>query len=114
MHTRHRIAGLLLSTLMLCSGIATAAQTPAKAITPLRGTIGKLVNANGRTLTVKYGDRQKNVIVPDDTPVVTINPGDRGLLKPGTHIVLFSATNDKGERVATRISAGKDGTVPPM
>lgn len=36
MHTRHRIAGLLLSTLMLCSGIATAAQTPAKAITPLR------------------------------------------------------------------------------
>lgn len=208
MHTRHRIAGLLLSTLMLCSGIATAAQTPAKAITPLRGTIdqvsdtalqisnrqgekvdvklndktqvfsvakgsiddikpdsfigtaavpqadgslkalevhvfaaslrgtgeghspwesadgkintmtngtiGKLVNANGRTLTVKYGDRQKKVIVPDDTPVVTINPGDRGLLKPGTHIVLFSATNDKGERVATRISAGKDGTVPPM
>ena len=82
--------------------------------TMTNGTIGKLVNANGRTLTVKYGDRQKNVIVPDDTPVVTINPGDRGLLKPGTHIVLFSATNDKGERVATRISAGKDGTVPPM
>ena len=42
MHTRHRIAGLLLSTLMLCSGIATAAQTPAKAITPLRGTIDQV------------------------------------------------------------------------
>lgn len=209
MQTRHRsIAGLLLSTLMLCSGIATAAQTPGKAIAPLRGTvdqvsdtslqvsdrkgekvvvklndktqifsvakgsaedikpdsfigtaavpqadgslkalevhvfaaslrgtgeghspwesadgkintmtngtIGKLVNTNGRTLTVKYGDRQKNVIVPDNTPVVTIDPGDRSLLKPGTHVVLFSATDDKGERVATRISAGKDGTVPPM
>ncbi len=208
MHTRHRLAGLLLSSLMLCSGIAAAAQAPGKAIAPLRGTIdkvsdaqlqltdrkgeklevklndkthvyivskgstedikpdsiigtaavpqadgnlkalevhvfaaslrgtgeghspwesadgkintmtngtiGKLVNANGRTLTVKYGDQQKNVIVPDDTPVVTIDPGDRSLLKPGTHIVLFSATDDQGERVATRISAGKDGTVPPM
>lgn len=207
MQTHHRIAGLLLSTLMMCSGIA-AAQAPGKAVAPLRGTItqasdsqlqltdrkgekvevelndktqvfsvakgsaedikadsfigtaavpqadgslkalevhvfaaslrgtgeghspwesadgkintmtngtiGKLVNANGRTLTVKYGDQQKNVIVPDDTPVVTIDPGDRALLKPGTHIVLFSTTDDKGKRVATRISAGKNGTVPPM
>ncbi|MEO3991814.1 hypothetical protein [Pseudocitrobacter cyperus] len=207
MHTHQRIAGLLLSTLMMCSGIASA-QTASKAIAPLRGTIdqvtdsrleltdrkgekvevklndktqvfsvskgspedikadsfigtaavpqadgslkalevhvfapslrgtgeghspwesadgktntmtngtiGKLVNTNGRTLTVNYGNQQKNVIVPDDTPIVTIDPGDRSLLKPGTHIVLFSAADDKGERVATRISAGKNGTVPPM
>lgn len=208
MRPQHRIAGLLLSTLMLCSGIASAAQAPAKAIAPLRGTvdqvsesrlqvtdrkgekvevklndrtqvfsvakgsaadikpdsfigtaavpqadgslkalevhvfaaslrgtgeghspwesadgkintmtngtIGKLVNANGRTLTVNYNNQQKTVIVPEDTPIVTIDPGDRSLLKPGAHIVLFSATDDKGERVATRISAGKNGTVPPM
>ncbi|HEI8866355.1 hypothetical protein [Serratia sp. AKBS12] len=208
MLTRHRIAGLLLSSLMMCSGIAAAAQTPGKAIAPLRGTIdqvsdtqlqltdrkgskidvklndqtqvfsvakgsaddikpdsfigtaavpqadgtlkalevhvfaaslrgtgeghspwesadgkvdtmtngtvGKLVNANGRTLTVNYGNQQKTVIVPDDVPIVTLDPGDRSLLKPGAHIVLFSATDAKGDRVATRISAGKDGTVPPM
>ncbi|BFO11666.1 hypothetical protein GGER_41760 [Serratia rubidaea] len=78
------------------------------------GTVGKLVNANGRTLTVNYNNQQKTVIVPDGTPIVTLDPGDRSLLKPGAHIVLFSATDDKGERVATRISAGKDGTVPPM
>lgn len=207
MHQRHRIAALLLSTLMLCSGIA-AAQTPGKAIAPLRGTveqatdsqlqitdrkgeklsvklndktqvfsvsegsaadikpdsfigtaavpqangslkalevhvfdaslrgtgeghspwesadgkintmtngtIGKLVNSDGRTLTVNYGNQQKTVIVPEDTPIVTIAPGDRSLLTPGAHIVLFSAVDDKGERVATRISAGKNGTVPPM
>ncbi len=207
MHTRHRLAGLLLSSLMLCSGMAVA-QTSGKALAPLRGTveqvsetqlhvtdrkgekvnvklndktqvfsvsegsasdikpdsfigtaavpqadgslkalevhvfaaslrgtgeghspwesadgkintmtngtIGKLVNANGRTLTVNYNNQQKTVIVPEDTPIVTINPGDRSLLKPGTHIVLFSATDDKGERVATRISAGENGTVPPM
>jgi hypothetical protein len=63
---------------------------------------------------VTYGNQQKTVNVPEDVPIVTLDPGDRSLLKPGAHIVLFSATDDKGERVATRISAGKDGTVPPM
>lgn len=82
--------------------------------TMTNGTVGKLVNANGRTLTVNYNNQQKTVIVPDGTPIVTLDPGDRSLLKPGAHIVLFSAADDKGERVATRISAGKDGTVPPM
>lgn len=85
-----------------------------KVDTMTNGTVGKLVNANGRTLTVNYNNQQKTVIVPDGTPIVTLDPGDRSLLKPGAHIVLFSATDDKGERIATRISAGKDGTVPPM
>ncbi|AML57177.1 hypothetical protein AXX16_1458 [Serratia rubidaea] len=85
-----------------------------KVDTMTNGTVGKLVNANGRTLTVNYNNQQKTVIVPDGTPIVTLDPGDRSLLKPGAHIVLFSAADDKGERVATRISAGKDGTVPPM
>lgn len=78
------------------------------------GTVGKLVKSNGRTLTVTYGNQQKTVVVPEDVPIVTLDPGDLSLLKPGVHIVLFSAVNDKGERIATRISAGKDGTVPPM
>ncbi|HEJ7135774.1 TPA: hypothetical protein SMF84_000765 [Serratia marcescens] len=208
MITRHRIAGLLLSTLLLSSGLAAAAQPPGKVIAPLRGTIsqvadgnlqltdrkgetlsvklndqtkvlsvskatlddikpdsfigtaavpqpdgtlkalevhvfaaslrgtgeghsdwesadgkvdtmtngtvGKLLKSNGRTLTVTYGNQQKTVVVPEDVPIVTLDPGDLSLLKPGVHIVLFSAVNDKGERIATRISAGKDGTVPPM
>ena len=82
--------------------------------TMTNGTVGKLVKSNGRTLTVTYGNQQKTVIVPEDVPIVTLDPGDLSLLKPGVHIVLFSAVNDKGERIATRISAGKDGTVPPM
>ncbi|WP_061797588.1 hypothetical protein [Serratia ficaria] len=208
MITRHRIAGLLLSSLLLCSGAAAAAQAPGKVIAPLRGTIeqvsdsslqltdrkgekisvklnqqtkvlsvskatlddikpdsfigtaavpqpdgtlkalevhvfaaslrgtgeghsawesadgkvdtmtngtvGKLVKSNGRTLTVNYGNQQKTVAVPEDVPIVTLDPGDLSLLKPGVHIVLFSAADAQGQRVATRISAGKDGTVPPM
>ncbi|MFH8135725.1 hypothetical protein ABU178_16335 [Pantoea osteomyelitidis] len=82
--------------------------------TMTNGTVGKLVNSNGRTLTVKYHDAQKTVVVPDDVPVVLLTPGDRSLLKPGAKIVLFAMKDDKGDLVARGISAGKDGVTPPM
>ncbi|AYA06324.1 MULTISPECIES: hypothetical protein [Rahnella] len=82
--------------------------------TMTNGTVGKLVNSNGRTLTVKYHDAEKTVIVPDDVPVVLLAPGDRSLLKPGTKIVLFAMKDDKGALVARGIAAGKDGIAPPM
>ncbi|PLR35347.1 hypothetical protein [Chimaeribacter arupi] len=85
-----------------------------KVNTMTNGTVGKLVQANGRTLTVTYHNEQKTVQVPDDVPVVTIAPGDRSLLKPGTHVVLFAMKDAQGNLVARGISAGKDGTVPPM
>ncbi len=82
--------------------------------TMTNGTVGKLVNSNGRTLTVKYHDAEKTVIVPDDVPVVLLAPGDRSLLKPGTKIVLFAMKDDKGALVARGFAAGKDGIAPPM
>ncbi|WP_016943865.1 hypothetical protein [Dickeya zeae] len=85
-----------------------------KSGTMTNGTVGKLVNSNGRTLTVTYNGGQKTVVVPDDVPIVSIAPGDRSLLKPGAHIVLFSRLDDQGKRIAVAVSAGKDGTVPPM
>ena len=51
MITRHRFAGLLLSTLMLCSGAATAAQTPGKVIAPLRGVIDQVSDTSLPDLT---------------------------------------------------------------
>ena len=82
--------------------------------TMTNGTVGKLVNSNGRTMTVKVKDLEKTVIVPDDVPVVLITPGSRDLLKPGTKVVLHGAKDDKGQLVARGISAGKDGLTPPM
>jgi hypothetical protein len=82
--------------------------------TMTNGTVGKLVNTNGRTMTVKVKDQEKTVIVPDDVPVVLISPGDRSLLKPGTHVVLFAMKDEKGQWVARGVSAGKDGITPPM
>lgn len=82
--------------------------------TMTNGTVGKLVNSNGRTMTVKVKDQEKTVTVPDDVPVVLITPADRSVLKAGTKVVLFAMTNDKGQLVARGISAGKDGLTPPM
>ncbi len=56
-------------------------------------------------------------MVPEDVPIVTLDPGDLSLLKPGVHIVLFSAVNYKGadgSLTALAISVGKDGVTPPM
>jgi len=82
--------------------------------TMTNGTVGKLVESNGRKMTVKYHDKEKTITVPDDVPVVLIAPGDRSLLKPGTKVVLFAMKDDKGQPVARGISAGKDGLTPPM
>ena len=41
------------------------------------GTVGSLVNANGRTITITYKGGEKKVVVPDDVPFVTYEPADR-------------------------------------
>ncbi|MFZ4834613.1 hypothetical protein [Rouxiella sp. Mn2063] len=82
--------------------------------TMTNGTVGKLVNSNGRTLTVKYQNGEKTVVVPDDVPVVLLAPADRSLLKAGAHIVLFATKDAQGTLTARGIAAGKDGVVPPM
>jgi len=82
--------------------------------TMTNGTVGQLVKANGRTMTVKYQNGEKKVIVPDDVPVVTLSPGDRSLLKTGAHVILFPATADVKPIVAGRIIVGVNGTIPPM
>ncbi|WP_455824272.1 DUF5666 domain-containing protein [Pseudomonas graminis] len=78
------------------------------------GTVGDLVVSNGRTLTVKYKGGEQKIVVPDDVPIVNLEPGDRSLLKPGTKVVLFAAQGADGKITAQAISAGKDGVTPPM
>ena len=84
MHTRHRIAGLLLSTLMLCSGIATAAQTPAKAITPLRGTIDQ-VSDTALQISNRQGEKV-DVKLNDKTQVFSVAKGSIDDIKPDSFI----------------------------
>ena len=78
------------------------------------GTVGDLVTTNGRVLTLKYKGGEKQVLVPDDVPIVNLVAGDRSLLKVGTKVVLFAAKGADASLTAGFISAGKDGVTPPM
>lgn len=78
------------------------------------GTVGDLVVSNGRTLTVKYKGGEQKIVVPEDVPIVNLEPGDRSLLKPGVKVVMFAAKGADGTITAQAISAGKDGVTPPM
>jgi hypothetical protein len=78
------------------------------------GTVGNVVVSNGRTITVKYADGEKRIVIPNDVPIVKLEPGDRSLLVPGAHIVLFANKGADGALTARFISAGKAGVVPPM
>jgi hypothetical protein len=69
---------------------------------------------DGQTLTVKYKDGEKKILVPSDVPIVTFVPGDKGELKPGAAIFVGAAkAQPDGTLQAARIAVGR-GIVPPM
>jgi len=67
----------------------------------------------GRTLKLRYKDGDKTVVVPPGAPVVTLKPGDRGLLVQGARVMVTAQLRD-GRPTALRALAGRDGFVPPM
>ena len=82
--------------------------------TMTNGTVGDVTASNGETLTVTYKGGQQTVMVPEGTPIVTLAPGERSMLVPGAHIIVFGDKAADGAITALRILAGKDGLVPPM
>ncbi|WP_454721034.1 MULTISPECIES: hypothetical protein [Cupriavidus] len=78
------------------------------------GTVGSVVVSDGRTITVKYPEGEKRIVIPGDVPIVNLEPGDRSLLVPGAHVVLFASKAADGALTARFVSAGKNGVVPPM
>jgi Cu/Ag efflux protein CusF len=82
--------------------------------TMTNGTVGDMVTATGgNTLTVKYKDGEKKIVVGPDVPVVRYVVTDRGELKPGAHIVALNAVKKPdGSIDAPRINVGRDGLVP--
>jgi hypothetical protein len=82
--------------------------------TMTNGTVGDLVGSKGRTLTVKYKGGEKTVIVPDDVPIVSIEPGTRALLTPGAHVIVFASKGVDGSLTAISVNVGEHGLTPPM
>src|SRR3979490_254273 len=74
-----------------------------------------VTGVDGYTLTVKYQDGDKKIIVPPDVPIVTFAPGDKADLKPGTKIFIGASKKlPDGTLQAARVNYGKDGLTPPM
>ena len=69
--------------------------------------------AHSRRLTLTYKGGEKVVIVPEGVPIVMVEPGDRSLLTPGAHVVVFAAPQPDGALLAERVTVGKNGFVPP-
>ena len=70
--------------------------------------------AGERRLKLTYKGGEKTVVVPENTPLVMIEPADRSLLTPGTHVIVYGATQADGRLAAERVSIGKNGFVPPL
>ncbi|WP_213773621.1 hypothetical protein [Bradyrhizobium sp. dw_78] len=78
-------------------------------------TVAESVAANdGRTLTVKYKDGEKQVEISPDTPVVTFVPGERSELKAGAKVIAFIRKLPDGSFETDRVNVGRDGLTPPM
>lgn len=74
-----------------------------------------VTGSDGHTLTVKYKDGEKKLVVTPETVVVVYAPGDKADLKPGTGIFIGAAEKRAdGTLAASRITYGKDGLMPPM
>src|SRR5713101_7698873 len=74
-----------------------------------------VTGVEGRTLTMKYKDGEKKIIVPPDAAVVTYVMGDKNELKPGAKIFIAAAKKlPDGTLQAPRVNFGKDGLTPPM
>ena len=70
---------------------------------------------DGQTLSVKYKDGEKKLVVPTDVPIVTYVTGNTADLKAGTKIFIAAAKKQPdGALQAPRINYGKDGITPPM
>jgi hypothetical protein len=84
--------------------------------TMTNATVAEVVaKADAQTMTLKYKDGEKTVVVPPDAPIVAFVPGDKSELKAGAKIFIAGAAKQPdGSLVAARIGVGRDGLTPPM
>ncbi|MBN9005633.1 MAG: hypothetical protein J0H40_09475 [Rhizobiales bacterium] len=69
---------------------------------------------DGQSLTLKYKEGEKKVLVGPDTPVVTFVPGKKSELKAGAQVVAFATKRSDGSLETRRVLVGRDGLTPPM
>jgi hypothetical protein len=74
-----------------------------------------VAGVDGQTLSLKYKDGEKKILVTPATTIVTYVPGNKSEIMPGTKIFVAAAKRQAdGTLQAPRVSYGKDGLTPPM
>ncbi|MFN2459693.1 MAG: hypothetical protein ABR591_03235 [Candidatus Velthaea sp.] len=73
-----------------------------------------VANVETRTLTLKFKDGDKRLIVPKRTPVAQYVPADLKALVSGAHVSISAQRDGDGPLTAVAVAVGKDGYVPPM
>jgi hypothetical protein len=83
--------------------------------TMTNATVDQMVTAVGdHSLTLKYKEGEKKIVVGPDCPIVTYAPADKAELKPGAKIFINAATKEAdGTLSVPRINVGRDAA-PPM
>jgi hypothetical protein len=82
--------------------------------TMTNATVAEVVSASaGRSIKLRYKDGEKTVVVPDNVPIVTLQPGSKAMLVEGAKVLVTARMAD-GKATALRALVGKDGLVPPM
>jgi hypothetical protein len=73
-----------------------------------------VASSDGQTVTLKFKDGEKKIVVPPDTPIVAYMPGDKSELKAGVKIFIAAAKKQAdGSLQAPRVNFGR-GVAPPM
>src|SRR5215472_14693267 len=83
--------------------------------TMTNANVEQVVSAvDGRTLTLKYKDREKKIVVPISAPIVAYVPGDKNDIKPGAKVFIVAVKQADGTYQGRAWRIGRDGVTPPM
>jgi hypothetical protein len=73
-----------------------------------------MAGKDGNTLTVKYKDGEKKVIVTPATMIAAAAPGSKDELKPGAHIIVFGSEKQADGTVLIKTMYVGRGLTPAM
>ena len=74
----------------------------------------KVAGKDGETLTVKYKEGEKKVVVGPDTAIAAVAPGNKDELKPGAQIIIFGWDKQPDGSVLAKVMYVGRGITPAM
>ena len=74
----------------------------------------KVDNVSGSKIMVSYEGGSKEVTIAPGTPIVTYEAATSAALTEGARVNILATKSADGKLIATGVSVGKDGLVPPM